>query len=44
MQDPFLHDRDELRNPCARVGTLSRDFNWRGVLGLVATIRHTLRN
>ena len=42
MQDPFLHGRDDLRNPCARSGPLSRNYYWRGALGLIATIRNAL--
>jgi WD40 repeat protein len=42
MQDPFLHGRDDLRNPCTRVGPLSADYYWRAALGLIAAIRNTL--
>jgi dipeptidyl aminopeptidase/acylaminoacyl peptidase len=44
MQDPFLRDRDELRDPCARAGPLSRDYYRRAALGLLATIRNALWN
>jgi WD40 repeat protein len=42
MQDPFLHDRDDLRNPCARVGPLSPDYYKRGARGLIAEVRSAL--
>ena len=42
MQDPFLHDRDDLRHPCARVGPLSRDYYWRAAIDLITTIRNAL--
>ena len=39
MQDPILRGRDELRNPCDRVGPLSLDYYWLAAVGLAATIR-----
>jgi WD40 repeat protein len=42
MQDPFLHDRSDLRDPCARIGPFSRDYYWRGVRHLITTIRNAL--
>jgi WD40 repeat protein len=39
MQDPILRGRDDLRNPCDRVGPLSLDYYWRAAVGFVATIR-----
>jgi WD40 repeat protein len=42
MGDPFLHNRNDLRSPCARVGPLSPSFYRQGAIGLVATIRHLL--
>jgi WD40 repeat protein len=39
MQDPILRGRNDLRNPCDRVGPLSIDYYWRAAIGLVATIR-----
>jgi hypothetical protein len=38
MQDPILRGRDDLRNPCDRVGPVSLDYYWRATGSLVATI------
>ena len=42
MQDPILRGRDDLRNPCDRVGPLSLAYYWRATVGLVATIRSAI--
>jgi hypothetical protein len=39
QDDPILRGRDDLRNPCVRVGPLSFDYYWRAAVGLGATIR-----
>jgi WD40 repeat protein len=38
QQEPVLRGRDELRNPCDRVGPLSFDYYWRAASSLVATV------
>jgi len=40
MQDAILRGREDLRNPCDRVGPLSLAYYWRATEGLVATIRN----
>jgi WD40 repeat protein len=40
MQDPILDGREDLRNPCDRVGPLTFEYYWRGAQGLLATIRN----
>jgi dipeptidyl aminopeptidase/acylaminoacyl peptidase len=39
VQDPILRGRDDLRNPCDRVGPLSLAYYWRAAVSLGATIR-----
>ncbi len=39
MQDPILRGREDLRNPCERVGPLSLAYYWRAAVDLVTTIR-----
>ena len=38
MQEPILRGRDDLRNPCDRVGPLSLDYYWQAVVNAVAMI------
>jgi hypothetical protein len=40
MQEPILRARDDLRQPCARVGPLSPSYYWQAAAGIVATIRN----
>jgi hypothetical protein len=40
MQDPLLRGREELRNPCDRLGPLSASYYRHGVAGLIAAIRN----
>ena len=40
MQDPLLRGREELRNPCDRLGPLSASYYRHGFAGLVAGIRN----
>jgi hypothetical protein len=40
MQDPLLRGREELRNPCGRLGPLSASYYRRSLSGLIATIRN----
>jgi WD40 repeat protein len=44
MQDPILRGRDDLRNPCDRVGPFSLDYYWRTAAAAVATIRSAFSN
>jgi hypothetical protein len=39
MQDPILRGREDLRNPCNRVGPLSFEFYRRAVVDLVQGVR-----
>jgi WD40 repeat protein len=39
MQDPILRGREDLRNPCHRVGPLSPTYYWRAAESLVAAAR-----
>jgi len=39
MQEPILRGRDDLRNPCDRVGPLSLDYYRRAAVVIAATIR-----
>ena len=39
MQEPLLRERDDLRNPCDRVGPLSLDYYRRTVIGITTLIR-----
>jgi hypothetical protein len=39
MQDPILRGRDDLRNPCDRVGPLNIDYYWQAAVSVVVTIR-----
>ncbi|MGB7100089.1 MAG: WD40 repeat domain-containing protein, partial [Xanthobacteraceae bacterium] len=39
MQQPILRGRNDLRNPCYRVGPLSLSYYWRAATDLGATIR-----
>jgi WD40 repeat protein len=42
MQDPILRGRDDLRNPCDRVGPLSPSYYWRAAIGFAAAIKAAL--
>ena len=42
MQDPLLRGREELRNPCDRLGPLSASYYRRGFAGLAAALRNAL--
>jgi hypothetical protein len=44
MQDPVLHGRGDLRNPCNRLGPLSLDYYWLAMVAFVATIRSEFSN
>jgi hypothetical protein len=39
MQDPILRGREDLRNPCERVGPLSLAYYWLTAVDLLRTIR-----
>jgi hypothetical protein len=39
MGDPILRGRDDLRDPCDRVGPLSLSYYWRAVVDFAAMIR-----
>jgi WD40 repeat protein len=42
MQDAILRGREDLRNPCDRVGPLSLAYYWRAAEGLVVTMRNAI--
>ncbi len=44
MQEPLLRKRDDLRNPCDRVGPLSLDYYRRTAVGIIALIRSASPN
>jgi hypothetical protein len=39
MQDPILRGRDDLRDPCDRIGPLGLSYYWRTAVDFAATIR-----
>ena len=39
MQDAILRGRNDLRNPCGRIGPLSLAYYWRAAVGAAKTIR-----
>jgi hypothetical protein len=41
MEDPILRGREDLRNPCDRVGPLSPAFYWRAAVGLATKAKST---
>jgi hypothetical protein len=42
MQSSILRGRDDLRNPCDRVGPLSPEYYWRAATDLLATVKKKL--
>jgi hypothetical protein len=42
MEDPILRGREDLRNPCNRVGPLNLNYYLRSAVGLVATIQRAI--
>ena len=42
MQEPILRGRDDLRDPCDRVGPLSFEYYRRAAFGIVSTIQRAL--
>jgi len=43
MQEPMLHGRDELRDPCDRTGPLSLDYYWRAAAAARTALRQFAR-
>lgn len=41
QEDPILRGREDLRNPCDRVGSLSLAYYWRAAVSFAGTIRGT---
>ncbi|MHC2332850.1 nSTAND1 domain-containing NTPase [Bradyrhizobium sp. USDA 4454] len=44
LQDPILRGRDDLRNPCDRVGPLNFGYYWRAAASLVTTFSRAFRS
>ena len=44
MGDPILRGRDDLRDPCDRVGPFSLSYYWRAAVGVVAMTRSAFSN